>query len=1090
VLGVWFVCYTPAISRAENYALLIGIGEYEQRRLDGPTYDVSALSKILISHYGFSAQNVRTLVNQEAGKLRILGELQRLVKLSRPGDRVFIYFSGHGTSRRDQLLSLPLPHASGALVPADFNWDPTQSIDTQMSQLIVGQRDLKPIFAKLDQNRQVLIIFDTCFSGNTVRGIGEPKSAGANRYMPLVSKPVFNHEQYIGSFSENLKPVESYPYRNTFYISASTDNETAKDIRADLLYLYPTIDGHPHGVLTDSLLRVLAGQMLVDTDSDGRWSQIEIYRAVRSDVQRRFKQTPQALPREGNKAARLHNRTFFVRSADSVLPIEKAPTTSSAVDYRRGYSSSYALAIGIDKYRLWPNLEYAVKDAREVAALLKSRGFQLTTLIDDRATRQSILDRLAAIEKSADFNSRVVIYFAGHGQTEDLPGGGERGYIVPVDADTHDWGGTMLAMNRLNQKIRRIKAKHIFLVFDACYSGLGLTRSANRHPAQDPTYIRKMMQTRSIQILTAGSRAEEAIEAEGHGLFTQQLLAALSGTADINGDGHITATEIYATVRPSVTQRSNSRQTPQFGYIEGNGDFVFYHQPRVEEISTVLINSRIDGIDVWSGTKEIGRHLPAGRHRLSANAGQTVLMIKKGGKTLYRKQVLLSANREFAVQLPSAPGISRDRRPFAMLALAHPGIDNYSNSIAHDLDGDGREEIVTASGTDLYALKSDGSTFWKRKFEFPILLNLIDYWNNQTAIGISAIKTKRVHLLLLDNHGKTIWRSDGRVTPRHQMTSTGQVQERIAQLSDIDLDGYEEVLAIRNAKSGLSSRGIILYDRHGDASWQHTIGPMPQNIVIWPKRNGRPDIIVGTFSPGDANHAVHNDTRGREAYVISVDGYGRTNWVLPMGEFYTGVRVLLVDSKGDGTGSLYAHKYTADKYRDDDGGLYKISRTGSIVNRFETDDSILSVISGLSDRGGERILYAVDRRSNLFKLDSQLNLMQKKRLDQEMSPSREIRLVGSHDYNGNGIEDILIYSFDRLLYAKDPLSVAVSENKKFYSNLKFQIFSQDFSKLIKNMSIGKQWQKRGGFAVLNLDRPQGPYCAFMALSDRVMLYNY
>jgi hypothetical protein len=265
---------------------------------------------------------------------------------------------------------------------------------------------------------------------------------------------------------------------------------------------------------------------------------------------------------------------------------------------------------------------------------------------------------------------------------------------------------------------------------------------------------------------------------------------------------------------------------------------------------------------------------------------------------------------------------------------------------------------------------------------------------------------------------------------------------------------------------------------------------MPQNTVIWPKRNGRPDIIVGTFSPGDANHAVHNDTRGRETYVISVDGYGRTNWVLPMGEFYTGTRVLLIDFNGDGTGSLYAHKYAADKYRDDGGGLYKISRSGSVLNRFETDDSILSVITGISDRGGERILYAVDRRSNLFKLDSQLNLMQKKRLDKKTPPSREIRLVGSHDYNGNGIEDILMYSFDRLLFAKDPLSLAVSKNKKFYSNLKFKILSQDFSKLIKTVSIGKQWQKRGGFAVLDLDRPHGHHYAFMALSDRVMLYNY
>ena len=318
--GIWLACLLPANSHAENHALLIGIGNYKQRTLRGTRLRCGSAHEMLIEHYGFKRINVRTLVNREAGKFRILSEMQRLVQISRPGDRVFIYFSGHGTSRRDELLSLPLPHASGALVPADFKWDSNQSIETQVSQLIVGKRDLRPILAQLDQDRQVLVVFDTCFSGNTVRGIEEPKLAGVNRYIPLDSKSVFSEEQYIGSFAENLKPDEPYPYQNTFYISASTENETAKDIRTDLLYLYPTIDGNPHGVLTDSLLRVLGGQTPVDTNNDGRWSQIELYKAVRSEVQRRFKQTPQALPKEGKNAFQLYDRSFFVRSAGSITP--------------------------------------------------------------------------------------------------------------------------------------------------------------------------------------------------------------------------------------------------------------------------------------------------------------------------------------------------------------------------------------------------------------------------------------------------------------------------------------------------------------------------------------------------------------------------------------------------------------------------------------------------------------------------------------------------------------------------------------------------------------------------------------------------
>jgi hypothetical protein len=329
------------------------------------------------------------------------------------------------------------------------------------------------------------------------------------------------------------------------------------------------------------------------------------------------------------------------------------PSVSSAADYQPGYSSSYALVVGIDTYHFWPHLEYAVKDATEVAAVLKTKGFQIFTLTDEKATQKNILGNLNTLRRSVDVNSRVVFYFAGHGQTEDLPGGRERGYIVPVDADAYDWKGTMLPMDQLNHIIKQIKAKHILMAFDSCYSGLGLTRSIKRRQKQDSAYVQKMMRSRSIQILTAGSRSEQAIETEGHGLFTDHLLAALSGAADINSDGYVTATEIYATLRPSITTQSYSRQTPQFGYIEGNGDIVFFNTSQIKEPAAVLIDTRVDGIDVWAGTSEIGHHLQIGRHRLPANAGQTTILVKKGGQTIYRKRVRLQVNQEFPIQIQS-----------------------------------------------------------------------------------------------------------------------------------------------------------------------------------------------------------------------------------------------------------------------------------------------------------------------------------------------------------------------------------------------------------------------------------------------------
>jgi uncharacterized caspase-like protein len=1087
------------VAQAENHALLIGIGKYRYTTLEGPPHDVAALLKILTDQYDFKNENVKTLVNEEAIKSRILHEIELLTRRTRPGDRVFIYFSGHGTSRRDELLALPLPHTTGALVPADFSGDLRQSVATLMSQLIIGKRDLRPALERLDQDRQVFMVFDTCFSGNTVRAIGDRNSVDSNRYMVLPSKRIMIAGQKMEASAEPEKSEDAYPYRNIFYISAASENEVAKDIRRNSLNVYPTIDGQPHGVLTDALLRVLAGHTAVDANHDGQWSQIELFRSVKAEVRRRFRQTPQVLPRGGAKAERLHARTFFTRPSGGLalnsqtMAQKPGPKEFPTATYQPGYSSSHALVVGIDQYRHWPHLEYAVRDAIEMAAALEAKGFQIYMLTDEQATLKNIHAKLQEIRSRVDGDSRVVFYFAGHGQTEDLPGGGERGYLVPVDADSYDWQGTMLPMDQLNQTIKQIRAKHIFMAFDSCYSGLGLTRSIKLHPRQDAAYLRKMMHSRSVQILTAGSRSEQAIEVAGHGLFTNHLLAALAGSADINSDGYITATEIYATLRPSITKKSHSRQTPQFGYIEGNGDIIFENSPPKMEPATVLIETPVSGIDVWAGTSEIGHRLSAGRHELRAKAGRTTIIVKKGGRTLFRENAFLPANGEFPIRIGSSGPRSRPQEAFTTLTIANRNVDNYSNSIARDLDGDGREEIVTAAGKHLYAFKSDGTVVWERKFDFPVTLNLIDDWNSQPAIGLTAVDYNKVYLLLLNGSGNTVWQHIRRITRYHRGSPDGGA--RMAKLADIDRDGRKEVIAIATANYALKPRGVIVYDQDAEELWRYTIGPNPQNIVVWEKDEGRPDIIIGTFSPGDGNNELHNHTSDLQAYVISVDGHGRTNWVTRVGEYYTGVRVLLADLEGYGRQSLYAHKYTSFRYRKDKGAIFKFSRSGSIVDRFETNTSILSIAAAPAASGGygPEYLYAADNKNHLFKLDHDLNLLQKKSLNALLKSKPkplEIRLVGVHDYDGDGSTDLLLYSFRRLLSDKNPLAAAKPDRKVFYSDLRFQIISHDFSKLIKSVSLADEWDKWQGFAFMDLDRPETAYYPFMALSDKIAVYNY
>ena len=73
---------------------------------------------------------------------------------------------------------------------------------------------------------------------------------------------------------------------------------------------------------------------------------------------------------------------------------------------------------------------------------------------------------------------------------------------------------------------------------------------------------------------------------------------------------------------------------------------------------------------------------------------------------------------------------------------------------------------------------------------------------------------------------------------------------------------------------------------------------------------------------------------------------------------------------------------------------------------------------------------------------------------------------------------------------KNPLDVDGPKEKVFHSNLEFQIYSQDSSKMIKSIFLSEGWVKQYGFAVADIERPEGRHYPFMALSDKITVYNY
>lgn len=240
------------------------------------------------------------------------------------------------------------------------------------------------------------------------------------------------------------------------------------------------------------------------------------------------------------------------------------------------YGASWALVVGINAYRHADPLNYAVNDARAVAAMLPRLGFtNVRILLDAEATKAAIEGAIYGdFQDRMGPNDRLFVFFAGHGITVPLPRGGEEGYLIPVDGDPRRPALTAIPMDEVRKMGKRVSAKHIFFAIDACFSGFAVTRDITAEAVRDPDLV-SALQEPVVQVLTAGRKGQKAIEEEGHGLFTKRLLDGLRGLADRDRRGFVTVTQLAAWMGPRVTRDSEGRQHPQYSALDGEGDFVF-----------------------------------------------------------------------------------------------------------------------------------------------------------------------------------------------------------------------------------------------------------------------------------------------------------------------------------------------------------------------------------------------------------------------------------------------------------------------------------------------------------------------------------
>ena len=242
---------------------------------------------------------------------------------------------------------------------------------------------------------------------------------------------------------------------------------------------------------------------------------------------------------------------------------------------------TFAIVMGISKYKYVRPLTYADKDAELFRDFLKSPGGgsvkedNIFCLLNDQAMSANFWTKgfQWLKYKQLQKGDRLFIYLAGHGDAIDEDQYFFLGYDCNPAGDKNNYlvGGAIQLYN-LKKKIAAETGKgvEVFFVMDACRSN-ELPGGAEGLSFLNTAVTEKKVGEIMMLATAAGQESlEDASIGNGHGLFTWYLVDGLSGLADAEGspDNKITYSEIRKYVDknvPSVAQqRFKKKQQPYF----------------------------------------------------------------------------------------------------------------------------------------------------------------------------------------------------------------------------------------------------------------------------------------------------------------------------------------------------------------------------------------------------------------------------------------------------------------------------------------------------------------------------------------------
>jgi uncharacterized protein len=234
------------------------------------------------------------------------------------------------------------------------------------------------------------------------------------------------------------------------------------------------------------------------------------------------------------------------------------------------------VSIGIDHYHDpgIRQLQFADSDAaRFVEAVKKiARGtvqiVSETLLLDDAASRDSIVARIGETIADADPGDSIVLFIAGHGVKA-----GDDYYLGTSATRLNDIQHTSLGWRDLSAILAKARSR-IAVFLDTCHSGNAGTDFFATNDASANALLDKA--PTGILIFSASKARELSHETakQGGGVFTTAIVTALSDPeTDLNRNGVIEASELYAAVKRAVVEKTGGQQTPWFARNDMVGDF-------------------------------------------------------------------------------------------------------------------------------------------------------------------------------------------------------------------------------------------------------------------------------------------------------------------------------------------------------------------------------------------------------------------------------------------------------------------------------------------------------------------------------------